>query len=134
MRDPLLYFVQRLRDEAHRFAIGSHRARRKKEMTRNPLDEIAGIGPGPQAGAAARLRHRQGGEQCGDGRPDGGGGHFESVAKALFTIISTKADPATIACSNSGRRGAPIGRAGKPDRFRDAHRALRVVQSARISS
>jgi excinuclease ABC subunit C len=46
IRDPVLYFVQRLRDEAHRFAIGSHRARRKKEMVRNPLDEIAGIGPG----------------------------------------------------------------------------------------
>lgn len=46
MRDPVLYFVQRLRDEAHRFAIGSHRARRKKEMVRNPLDEIGGIGPG----------------------------------------------------------------------------------------
>lgn len=46
VRDPVLYFVQRLRDEAHRFAIGSHRARRKKEMVSNPLDEIAGIGPG----------------------------------------------------------------------------------------
>ena len=45
VRDPVLYFVQRLRDEAHRFAIGSHRARRRKEMVRNPLDEIAGIGP-----------------------------------------------------------------------------------------
>ena len=44
-RDPVLYFVQRLRDEAHRFAIGSHRARRKKEMVKNPLDEISGIGP-----------------------------------------------------------------------------------------
>ncbi|WP_269580652.1 excinuclease ABC subunit UvrC [Roseibium sp. Sym1] len=44
-RDPVLYFVQRLRDEAHRFAIGSHRARRKKDIVRNPLDEIAGIGP-----------------------------------------------------------------------------------------
>ena len=44
-RDPVLYFIQRLRDEAHRFAIGSHRARRKKEMVRNPLDEISGIGP-----------------------------------------------------------------------------------------
>ncbi len=44
-RDPVLYFVQRLRDEAHRFAIGTHRARRKKEMVKNPLDEIAGIGP-----------------------------------------------------------------------------------------
>ena len=44
-RDPVLYFIQRLRDEAHRFAIGSHRARRKKEMVRSPLDEIGGIGP-----------------------------------------------------------------------------------------
>ncbi|KAB2698054.1 excinuclease ABC subunit UvrC [Ochrobactrum sp. Kaboul] len=44
-RDPVLYFIQRMRDEAHRFAIGTHRARRKKEMVRNPLDEIAGIGP-----------------------------------------------------------------------------------------
>ncbi len=44
-RDPVLYFIQRLRDEAHRFAIGSHRARRKKEMVKNPLDEISGIGP-----------------------------------------------------------------------------------------
>ncbi|MEZ2129174.1 MULTISPECIES: excinuclease ABC subunit UvrC [unclassified Sinorhizobium] len=44
-RDPVLYFIQRLRDEAHRFAIGSHRARRKKEMVKNPLDEIGGIGP-----------------------------------------------------------------------------------------
>ena len=44
-RDAVLYFVQRLRDEAHRFAIGTHRAKRKKEMIKNPLDEIEGIGP-----------------------------------------------------------------------------------------
>jgi excinuclease ABC subunit C len=44
-RDPALYFVQRLRDEAHRFAIGTHRARRKAEFTKSPLDEIVGIGP-----------------------------------------------------------------------------------------
>ncbi|HUV32464.1 MAG TPA: excinuclease ABC subunit UvrC, partial [Devosiaceae bacterium] len=44
-RDPVLYYVQRLRDEAHRFAIGSHRARRKKAIARNPLDEIEGVGP-----------------------------------------------------------------------------------------
>jgi excinuclease ABC subunit C len=44
-RDPALYFVQRLRDEAHRFAIGTHRARRKKEFVKSPLDEIAGVGP-----------------------------------------------------------------------------------------
>ena len=44
-RDPVLYFIQRLRDEAHRFAIGSHRARRRSDIARNPLDEIDGIGP-----------------------------------------------------------------------------------------
>ncbi len=44
-RDPALYFVQRLRDEAHRFAIGAHRAKRKRELVKNPLDEITGIGP-----------------------------------------------------------------------------------------
>ncbi len=47
-------FVQRLRDEAHRFAIGSHRARRKKAMAANPLDEIAGVGPTRKR---ALLRH-----------------------------------------------------------------------------
>jgi excinuclease ABC subunit C len=44
-RDPVLYYIQRLRDEAHRFAIGSHRARRSKAIGVNPLDEIPGIGP-----------------------------------------------------------------------------------------
>ncbi|WP_108397202.1 excinuclease ABC subunit UvrC [Devosia submarina] len=44
-RDPVLYYVQRLRDEAHRFAIGTHRAKRKKDQIKNPLDEIEGIGP-----------------------------------------------------------------------------------------
>ena len=43
-RDPVLYFVQRLRDEAHRFAIGSHRARRSKDISRSPLDDIPGVG------------------------------------------------------------------------------------------
>jgi len=43
-RDPLLYFLQRLRDEAHRFAIGTHRARRSKEIGRSSLDEVPGIG------------------------------------------------------------------------------------------
>jgi excinuclease ABC subunit C len=44
-RDPVLYFIQRLRDEAHRFAIGAHRAKRAKSLGANPLDEIPGIGP-----------------------------------------------------------------------------------------
>ncbi len=44
-RDPLLHYVQRLRDEAHRFAIGTHRVKRGKARLKNPLDEIGGIGP-----------------------------------------------------------------------------------------
>jgi excinuclease ABC subunit C len=43
-RDPVLYYIQRLRDEAHRFAIVSHRARRTRAIGANPLDEIPGIG------------------------------------------------------------------------------------------
>jgi excinuclease ABC subunit C len=53
-RDPLLYFVQRLRDEAHRFAVGSHRQRRKRDIREAGLQEIAGIGP---ARKRALLRH-----------------------------------------------------------------------------
>ena len=43
-RDPVLYFLQRLRDEAHRFAITTHRAGRSRTLTQSELDEIAGIG------------------------------------------------------------------------------------------
>lgn len=44
-KDPVLYFLQRLRDEAHRFAIGTHRAKREKAIGVNPLDEVPNIGP-----------------------------------------------------------------------------------------
>ncbi|WP_262694897.1 excinuclease ABC subunit UvrC [Kordiimonas aquimaris] len=43
--DPILYYLQRLRDEAHRFAIGTHRARRKADVKKSPLDGVPGIGP-----------------------------------------------------------------------------------------
>jgi excinuclease ABC subunit C len=42
--DPVLYFIQRLRDEAHRFAIGTHRAKRAKGVSASPLDDIPGVG------------------------------------------------------------------------------------------
>jgi excinuclease ABC subunit C len=53
-RDPVLYFIERLRDEAHRFAIGSHRARRKRDLSIGGLQEIPGVGP---ARKRALLRH-----------------------------------------------------------------------------
>jgi excinuclease ABC subunit C len=45
-KSPVLFYLQRLRDEAHRFAIGTHRAKRSAEALKNPLDEIEGVGPG----------------------------------------------------------------------------------------
>ncbi|MDB5456999.1 MAG: excinuclease subunit [Caulobacter sp.] len=45
-KSPVLYYLQRLRDEAHRFAIGTHRIKRSIDMKKNPLDEIDGVGPG----------------------------------------------------------------------------------------
>ena len=45
-KSPVLYYLQRLRDEAHRFGIGAHRTRRTMEMKRSPLDDIEGVGPG----------------------------------------------------------------------------------------
>ena len=42
--DPVLYFLQQLRDEAHRFAIGTHRAKRAKGVSATPLDDVPGVG------------------------------------------------------------------------------------------
>ncbi len=52
--DPALYYLQRLRDEAHRFAIGAHRAKRAKAASKNPLDDVPGVGP---ARKRALLEH-----------------------------------------------------------------------------
>ncbi|MFC5390281.1 excinuclease ABC subunit UvrC [Brevundimonas bullata] len=46
LKSPALYYIQRLRDEAHRFANGAHAKRRSMDITKNPLDEIEGVGPG----------------------------------------------------------------------------------------
>jgi excinuclease ABC subunit C len=53
-KSPILYYLQRLRDEAHRFAIGTHRKKRAKALGANPLDEIAGVGA---ARKRALLQH-----------------------------------------------------------------------------
>lgn len=55
MNDPVLYFVQRLRDEAHRFAIGTHRAKRAKATRATPLDDVPGIGAGRKRALLAHF-------------------------------------------------------------------------------
>ncbi len=53
--DPVLYFIQRLRDEAHRFAIGTHRAKRAKAVNASPLDDIPGVGAGRKRALLAHF-------------------------------------------------------------------------------
>jgi excinuclease ABC subunit C len=55
MNDPVLYFIQRLRDEAHRWAIGAHRAKRSKAISATPLDDIAGVGAGRKKALLAHF-------------------------------------------------------------------------------
>ena len=57
---PVLYYLQRLRDEAHRFAIGAHRQKRKADLTKNPLDEIPGVGPARKRALLARFGSAKG--------------------------------------------------------------------------
>ncbi|MEL7030541.1 MAG: helix-hairpin-helix domain-containing protein, partial [Pseudomonadota bacterium] len=59
-KSAVLYFLQRLRDEAHRYAIGSHRARRKRDIAANPLDEIQGVGPGRKRALLNRFGSAKG--------------------------------------------------------------------------
>ena len=74
-RDPLLYFIERLRDEAHRFAIGSHRTRRKKDIREAGLQEIRGHRADPQARAAAPFRHCESDRTREPARPRPGAGN-----------------------------------------------------------
>lgn len=54
-KSPVLYYLQRLRDEAHRFAIGAHRQKRSADIGKNPLDEIGGVGPSRKKALLARF-------------------------------------------------------------------------------
>ena len=64
-RDPVLYFLQRLRDEAHRFAITTHRAGRSKALVTSELDEISGIGPGRKRALLNHFGSARGVKQAG---------------------------------------------------------------------
>ncbi len=83
-RDPVLYFVQRMRDEAHRFAIGSHRARRKKELVSNPLDEISSIGPARKRALLQHFGTAKAVSRAGVGDLTAVGGISEAVARQIY--------------------------------------------------
>ena len=82
-RDPLLYFLQRLRDEAHRFAIGTHRARRAKARARSALDEIPGVGPRRKKALLHRFGSARGVGQAGLADLETVDGISSAVARAI---------------------------------------------------
>ena len=82
-RDPLLYFLQRLRDEAHRFAIGTHRAKRAKARVRSALDEIPGVGPRRKKALLHRFGSARGVSQAGLADLETVDGISSAVARAI---------------------------------------------------
>jgi len=83
-RDPILYFLQRLRDESHRFVIGAHRTRRKKDITRSGLDEIDGIGPGRKRALLHHFGSARGVGRAGITDLEAVDGVSKAMAKRIF--------------------------------------------------
>jgi len=83
-RDPILYFLQRLRDEAHRFAIGTHRARRTKALGRSPLDGVTGIGARRKQALLHHFGSARAVARAGLGELERVGGISKTVAKKIY--------------------------------------------------
>ena len=83
-RDSVLYFLQRLRDEVHRFAIGTHRAKRTKALGRSPLDEIAGIGARRKRALLHHFGSARAVARAGLGELERVAGISETVAKNVY--------------------------------------------------
>jgi excinuclease ABC subunit C len=83
-RDPVLYFLQRLRDEAHRFAIGTHRAKRVKALGHSPLDEIAGVGARRKQALLHHFGSARAVARAGLGELERVAGISKTVAKKIY--------------------------------------------------
>ncbi len=83
-RDPVLYFLQRLRDEAHRFAITTHRAGRSKALVTSELDEIPGIGPGRKRALLNHFGSARGVKQAGLADLEAAPGVSKAIAKLVY--------------------------------------------------
>ena len=88
--DPALRFLQRLRDEAHRFAIGTHRARRAKAVRQSPLDEMAGTGAARKRALLHHFRSARGVEGAGFEDLLAVPGILKTVAKRLYDHFHTE--------------------------------------------
>ena len=83
-RDPVLYFIQRLRDEAHRFAIGTHRARRARNVSRSRLDGIQGVGPSRKKALLHHFGSSRGVSQAGLSDLERVEGISTALARAIY--------------------------------------------------
>ena len=86
-RDPALYCIQTLRDEAHRFAIGAHRTRRKKGFTASPLDEVPGIGPTRKRALLQHFGSAKAVSRAGIADLESVGGISAQMAKTIYDFF-----------------------------------------------
>ncbi|MGY6704972.1 excinuclease ABC subunit UvrC [Roseinatronobacter sp.] len=88
--DPVLYFVQRLRDEAHRFAIGTHRAKRAKAVSASPLDDIPGVGAGRKRALLAHFGSAKAVARAGLSDLQAVGGISETLAQVIHDHLNAR--------------------------------------------
>ncbi len=88
--DPVLYFIQRLRDEAHRFAIGTHRAKRAKAVSASPLDGIPGVGPGRKRALLAHFGSAKAVARAGLADLRAVGGISEALAQVIHDHLNER--------------------------------------------
>ncbi|MDH3335038.1 MAG: excinuclease ABC subunit UvrC, partial [Rhodospirillaceae bacterium] len=83
-RDPVLYFLQRIRDEAHRFAIGTHRKKRSRSLTRSGIDDIPGVGPGRKKSLLQHFGSSSGVKEAGLGDLEDVKGISSATARRIY--------------------------------------------------
>jgi excinuclease ABC subunit C len=104
-RDPVLYYLQRLRDEAHRFAISAHRAGRSKTLVTSELDEVPGIGPGRKRALLNHFGSARGVKQAGLVDLEAAPGISKEIARRVYAHFHPGAR------MDEGTRGHRVGEA-----------------------
>jgi excinuclease ABC subunit C len=89
-KSPVLYYLQRLRDEAHRFAIGAHRNKRSAAIAKNPLDEIGGIGPARKRALLNRFGSARGVARAALAELEAVDGVNTELAKRIYDFFHDK--------------------------------------------
>lgn len=89
-KSPVLYYLQRMRDEAHRFAIGAHRGKRSANIAKNPLDEIGGIGPARKRALLDRFGSARGVSRAALAELETVDGVNKELAKRIYDFFHTK--------------------------------------------